>query len=299
MERALAAIRAGWTRGGGGFECWNSSERTFERRELVQREEFTTMMVSDLLTTVPAARSLNQTLIRTVAARARTDGLFHFFVDRDLIPADADCTATGTGLLLRHGVIDPLLARQVVDRVLGNVDQDGVVQTYFDAAPRRQNIIDPVVCANVLHLAAMCGRLDEAGPTRAFLIQVLRDRLYLFGTRYYPRAENFLYFLARLVADFPIEFGELHSEVRVALAEQRGASSFPLDRAQWLHASARLGVVDEELFAEFLALQGPDGAWPIDAFFRYGRSGIYFGTETVTTAMAVSLMQRVRELGVD
>jgi hypothetical protein len=284
-------IGRAWRDGDGAFHCWNSQQRTFERRQLVDRESFTTMMVLDLLCGVPGTEALTGEMARVLATRMRPDGLFHFFVDQGAIPADADCTATGAGLLLRCGLIERDLANAVLDRLLLNVDAENVVQTYLDPSPQRRDIVDPVVCVNVLHLAAMLGRLSCAAPTQAFVERVLRDRLYVFGTRYYPRPENFLWFLARLVTDFPEAMQALHGEVRIALEEQRGMSQLPMDQAQWLLASVRLGVVEDEAIARFLDLQQEDGSWPIDAFFRYGRSGIFFGTPVVTTAMAASLLR--------
>ena len=217
MRRGLAAIERAWRNGLGVFDCYTSSKRTFDERTLVSMENFTVMVVLDLLTGVAGADGLNQMMAEALATRMRPDGVFHFFVDRDAIPADADCTANGVGALLRYGLIDEGLADAALSKLLTNVDGDGVVATYLDASPRRRDIVDPVVCLNVLYLAALRDRLPEAAATRAFVEDVLRDGLYAFGTRYYPRPENFLWFLARLVTDFPDAFEKLVPEVKAAL----------------------------------------------------------------------------------
>jgi hypothetical protein len=252
-------------------------------------ENFTLMAVLELLRAVPGTEAINDLMAQTLLSRMRPDGLFHFFVDRDALPADADCTATGVGLLLRHNLVSGRLADQALDVMLNNVDGDGVIQTYIDASRDRQDIVDPVVCCNVLHLAALRDRVPEAAATLNFVEEVLRDRLYAFGTRYYPRPENFLFFLSRLVTDFPDVFEKILPEVRAAVLECRGSSNYPLDRAQWLAAMMKLGEpVDAEL-RTFMTLQRKDGTWPVDAFFRYGRTGVFFGTDMVTTAMAVAV----------
>jgi hypothetical protein len=293
MRRGLGSIDRAWRVGLGVFDCYTSSKRTFEDRALVSMENFTLMIVLELLHGVPETEALNEMMSQTLLSRMRPDGLFHFFIDRDALPADADCTATGIALLLRHNLISGRVADQALDVLLKNVDGDGVVTTYIDASSDRQDIVDPVVCVNVLYLAAMRDRVSEAAATLHFVEEVLRERLYSFGTRYYPRPENFLFFLTRLVMDFPDLFERLHGELRSAVLECRGASAYPLDRAQWLSSMTRLGLPVEAEMSSFMTLQRPDGTWPVDAFFRYGRSGVFFGTEMVTTAMAVSVTNSV------
>ena len=69
------------------------------------------------------------------------------------------------------------------------------LQTDFD---RSRPLVDPVVCVNALRLFYLQGREKQVSRTFDWVLDVLRNRAYQAGTRYYPSPDLFLYFLTRL-----------------------------------------------------------------------------------------------------
>lgn len=297
IVRGLSSIDEAWRAGADVFDCYVSPTAAFRDAKLVRREVFTTMVIHDLLAVVDDAQGLRKLMARALHRRMRADGLFLFFVDDSPLPPDADCTSTGLVILHRHGLVDRDLLDHTLDRLMANTAADGVVATYLEAEPDRQGLIDPIVAVNVLYLAAHLDRSRELAVSRGFVEHVLRQRLFTFGTRYYPYAASFLYFLARLVADHPDEYGGLRTELLAALDEdaQGRHADRPMATAQRLAARARLADFDDDVVDGLLGLQAPDRAWPIDAFFRYGRSGHVFGARPMTTAFAIHTLQQVRQ----
>ena len=62
-----------------------------------------------------------------------------------------------------------------------------------------------MVCVNVLTLFHTHGRAQDLLPTQAWVLNVLKHRAYVDGTRYYASPESFLYFLSRLLSVTPDE----------------------------------------------------------------------------------------------
>jgi hypothetical protein len=193
-------------------------------------------------------------------------------------------------LLIRAGRPARTLAHRALDRILANVDADGVVATYFDPTGERAGIVDPVVCVNALFLARQLGRSEEARPTEAFVRRALAEERYRDGTRYYQTAESFLYFLGRLVSAFPLAYADLRGSLRSALARRMATSAHPIDLAQRAIVARWLGARNTAEQALLQVQQQPDGAWPADSLFRYGRSRQLFGSAALSTAFAVGAL---------
>ncbi|KAG7442267.1 uncharacterized protein BT62DRAFT_922697 [Guyanagaster necrorhizus] len=85
----------------------------------------------------------------------------------------------------------------MMDEMLMYVNEDGVIQTYFDQT-RPQ--IDPVVCVNALSIFYSYGRGNEMNQTLEWVYQVLLHRVYIQGSRYCETAECFLFFLYRFIS---------------------------------------------------------------------------------------------------
>lgn len=139
---------------------------------------------------------------------------------------------------------------------------------------------------NALYLAHQLGRAHELRATEAFVLETLRHERYLDGTRYYPSPDTFLHFLGRLVCDFPRAYGALRPALARAILRRRGVTTHPIDVAQRVLLARRLGFVNPIDESRLHALRKRDGAWPADCLFRYGRSGVLFGSESLSTAFA-------------
>ena len=134
-------------------------------------------------------------------------------------PPDLDTTAIGLTVLK----YDKDIVRSVMDEMLGYVNADGIIQVsiiycHVDLKPiivadscidtlhrptlidHRRPRLDPVVCVNVLDLFYAHGRGSQLQQTLKWVHDVLKNRAYLEGTRYYETPECFLYFISRLLS---------------------------------------------------------------------------------------------------
>lgn len=254
---------------------------------MAQPESFSATVVADLLIDQREHGSLVSAILRMLREEMRPDGLFHFFKDHELLPADADCTALGLSVLLRGGCLVIEQANRALNHIIANSNAEGVVETYFDPTGERAGIVDPVVCANVLYLATMLGRGHQLRATREYLYRVLAAREFHQGTRYYHSPDTFLYFTARLVRQFPSFHAQLERPLVDAVRERQGGSEYPLDLAQRVIISQWLRIDDGGESQKLIDLQQDDGSWPADSLFRYGRKRIFFGSRLFTTAFAL------------
>ncbi|RDB25337.1 Alpha-D-glucose-1-phosphate phosphatase YihX [Hypsizygus marmoreus] len=197
-------------------------------------------------------------------------------------PFDLDTTSLGLTVLRR----DKELASSVIDEMLEYVDTDGIIQTYFD---HRRPRFDPVVCVNALSLFYTYGRGSELHKTLEWVQEVLRNRAYLDGTRYYETAECFLYFTSRLLASSGDQ--ELHTMLKPLLKERVqeriGAEGDALALAMRILVCDFVGIRNEIDLRTLLPLQCEDGGWEIGWIYKYGSSGIRIGNRGLTTALAV------------
>jgi len=276
-----------WRAQGGVFPCLNSSSRRFEESHLIHPESFTAMVILDLVLTDPLPVALRRSILWELSRELDEEGLFFFFKEHERLPADADCTSIGLSLLARSGLLPDYVAHQSLDRILSNVDTLGVICTYFDPTGERDGIVDPVVCTNALFLASLYGREEEASATIAFLERLITGENLEEGSRYYPSCEALIYFLTRLVHTFPQRFASWRPHLTRHVRARLSAEPWPMDVAIRVIAGDVLGVDVSQQRRELAALQQADGGWPVDAFFRYGRSGIFFGNREMTTGFAL------------
>lgn len=283
---AFRFLERAWLEGDGVFPCWVSPTEDFAHHQDTAPEIFTAMVILDLLVDSPISLTLKADVLELLRTKRSTQGVHHFFTDESKLPADTDCTAVAHSLLLGALGVPRRSLIKVARMIASNVCGEGVLATYFTRDPKRQNIVDPVVCANGLQFLTLMALADLAAPTVAFLYDVLEQRMYEQGTRYYPSPDAFLYSLSRLVGRFPQEYGRFWPLLQRRLRERMAATEVPLEMAF------------RAISAQWLDLRGPDqkaltllqtstGAWPAGPFFRYGRSGVFFGSECLTTAFCL------------
>lgn len=159
-------------------------------------------------------------------------------------------------------------------------------KTYFDHKRPR---FDPIVCVNALSLFYTYGRGGELHRTLQWVHEVLLNRAYLDGTRYYETAECFLFFVSRLLETSGDP--ELHSTLkpllRERIQERIGAEGDSLALAMRLLVCDVVGIKDEVDLRNLLPLQMEDGGWEIGWMYKYGSSGIRIGNRGLTTALAI------------
>ena len=137
------------------------------------------------------------------------------------------------------------------------------------------------------------GRGNELHATLKRVYEVLLNRAYIEGTRYYESAECFLYSVSRLLASS--NDPDLHLMLKSLLAdrvqERIGADGDALALAMRILACAFLGIRNEIDVRALLPLQCEDGGWEIGYIYKYGSSGIRIGNRGLTTAFAVKAVQ--------
>jgi len=199
-----------------------------------------------------------------------------------------------------------------MDEMLEYIDKDGIVQvrlhsnhsrtscqsprqTYFD---HRRLRFDPVVCVNVLTFFYANGRGHELPETFAWVKEVLINRGYTDGTRYYATPECFLFFMARLlerVKDTEADLS-LRPIFSRCVQERIGSEGDALALAMRVLACASVGIRDEMDLRTLLNLQQEDGGWEAGWMYKYGSSGINIGNRGLTTALAINAIEALDHL---
>ncbi|RXW24997.1 hypothetical protein EST38_g879 [Candolleomyces aberdarensis] len=201
-------------------------------------------------------------------------------------PFDVDTTSVAYTVLKS----DKALANSVMDDMLQYVDKDGIMQTYFDHTRPR---FDPVVCANALTLFYMYGRGGELSKTLQWVYEVLLNRAYVDGTRYYRHPECFLYCISRLLAASgdPDLHAQLKPLLKTRVQECIGAEGDALQLAMRIIVCEFVGIRDEIDLRALLPLQCEDGSWEIGWVYNYGTTGLLIGNKGLTTALAVKAVE--------
>ncbi|KAJ7287489.1 HAD-like domain-containing protein [Mycena rebaudengoi] len=248
---------------------------------IILRENFAQLLILEL--------TEDKTLI-DIVEHPRAWNFFHGkgTLTTEAFPFDLDTTSIGLTVMQR----DEEVVRSVMDEMLQYIDSDGIVLTYFDHQRPR---FDPVVCVNVLNLFYKYNRGSELQSTLAWVYEVLRNRAYLDGTRYYDNAECFLYFLSRLLE--ASDDMDLHDTLRPLLKERLreriGMDGDALQLGMRIVACAAVGLPEEIDRRALLALQEEDGGWEIGWIYKYGSSGIKIGNRGLTTALAIKAIESV------
>ncbi|KAL5484768.1 hypothetical protein ACEPAI_7410 [Sanghuangporus weigelae] len=221
--------------------------------------------------------------------------LFNFFIDGPVMtteefPFDLDTTSIGLTVCTH---VDLETKMSVMDEMLAYVNQDGIIQTYFDPSRPRT---DPVVCVNVLTFFYMHGRGSELASTLDWVYQILQHRAYLDGTLYYFGGDSFLFFLSRLLSVAPSVYSRFSTLFARRVFERSGADGDSLALAMRVIAGAAVGVrmyVDHE---RLLKMQEEDGSFPLGWAYKYGGSGILLGNKGWTTALAIQAIKAFEAL---
>lgn len=155
---------------------------------------------------------------------------------------------------------------------------------------------DPVVCVNVLTLFYQNGRGHEIPETLNWVEQVLTNRAYIYGTYYYIGADQFLFFLSRLLE----ASGEVRQRFNLVfkkrVKERFGIETDSLAIASRILAGTAVGLVHDRDVQTLLSQQREDGSWRNSWLCRYGTTGIKIGNDGATTALALRAIQQARLL---
>lgn len=202
-------------------------------------------------------------------------------------PDDLDTTAAA---LLTLKTERGVLTESLLDEMLANTNEDGIICTYYD--PKRPRI-DPVVCVNVLRLFYSHERGAQVARTLKWVEDVLHERSYLHGTRYYPTPEAFLYFLCRFLQTSCDEdlCGRLTPSLRKRITERIGIPGDALCIAMRLLVCSSIGVSNPIDMDALCSKQCDDGGWEAGSVYRYGKTGILIGNRGLSTALSISAIR--------
>ncbi|KDQ50570.1 hypothetical protein JAAARDRAFT_141716 [Jaapia argillacea MUCL 33604] len=208
-------------------------------------------------------------------------------------PCDLDTTSLY--LSITHDV-DAKTVNSVMDDMLTYRNSDGIIEVYFDRFRPRT---DPVVCVNVLTLFCTQGRSDDLAleDTIDWVWDVLYNRAYIEGTRYYATPEAFLFFLSRFIQRCPPSLLDRFLPIYTQrLRESIGSKGDALALAMRIIACASVGLRDEVDLERLEKRQERDGGWADGWFYKYGSSGVLIANRGLTTAFAINAIREVKKL---
>jgi hypothetical protein len=145
------------------------------------------------------------------------------------------------------------------------------------------------------------GRGHQFPQTLQHIHDVVLNRTYLDGTRYYPSPDCCLGFFVRLLE---LAEGDNHVQSTLGplllsrLKERVGEDGSALDLAMRVLACDAMGIgcsIDREALSR---LQCSDGSWEPGWMYRYGSTGVRIGNRGATTAMALKAITSSAETSV-
>ncbi|KAJ2992726.1 hypothetical protein NUW58_g2068 [Xylaria curta] len=228
-------------------------------------------------------------------------GLWNYFYGTPILttsqfPPDADTTSIAYLSLPEECLNQVADVRGVLDQMAGNLNPEGIMQTYFCKERPR---ITPEVRCNILRVFYRFGHGSDPRirKTEEWVVKCLDNKACLNGNRHYSTPEAFLYFVARLY----VECSEnLRKELRAIYDELRDridVPTNPLALALRISACQLVGIglnLYKKDFELLMSLQEDDGGWPAGHFCCIGRTGARIGNRGFTTALAMNIIRYKR-----
>lgn len=273
---------------GGKFDCFLGIDRTMREVKQAPQEVFSSILILSALGRLCRSEWIEQ-ISRYVEHRVEDKGLIRFFENNEY-PPDADDSALAASTFIELEREYPQLDT-LFEQIITNTNVDGVVRVWFDTD--RPNYVDHVVATNVIYLACLLGKIDKVAASVAYIRRVVVEGEWQKGSRYYHSPDIFFHFISRIIERSPEVFGEEIPTIRKAVARRIGKSSFPIDIAACVITAVRLGLQKNTWRSELeklLFLQSKDGAWPADAICHYGGKLGFFGSKSISTALAVEAL---------
>ncbi|EEE35362.1 putative HAD-superfamily hydrolase subfamily IA, variant 3 [Rhodobacteraceae bacterium KLH11] len=204
-------------------------------------------------------------------------------------PDDLDTTSMILSFLVSSGKMTKEEICDLTEEMISNRNKDGIIQVYFDDTRPR---VDAIVATNVLYLLnqVSLGSREELVETEDFIFDFLTNDKYLEGTRYYPAPDVFLFFLSRLVVDFPGRYKRFSKPLSERLISRVDLTPFPLERALRVIAMRNLGIINRTDFLKLMDSQLEDGGWPMYGLFIAPTSNTYFGSRELSSSFALEAM---------
>lgn len=125
------------------------------------------------------------------------------------------------------------------------------------------------------------------------MFNILLNRAYVEGTRYYANAEWFLYYMTRLLraSSDPTIKEKIESPLRERVAERIGAPGDAFCLGMRLLACNYLGLANHRDRETLANLQQEDGGWGASCIYFFPGAKREVGNRGVTTAFAVKALK--------
>ncbi|KAJ5150903.1 HAD-like protein [Penicillium canariense] len=204
----------------------------------------------------------------------------------DTYPEDLDTTSLG----LLTIPLDPAIVHSILDEMHDYIDEDGNVQAYFDHSRPR---VDAVISLNVLTLFHKYGRSHELPGTMEWIYSILLNRAYINGTRYYPNAEWFLYYMTRLLgvsSDLTLK-ERFEPPLRTRVAERVGANGDAFCLGMRVLACNYLGIENHPDRQKLVDMQLEDGGWEASCMYLFPGAKREVGNRGTSSAFAVKALE--------
>ncbi|KAJ6040799.1 HAD-like domain-containing protein [Penicillium canescens] len=217
--------------------------------------------------------------------------LWNFFAGEPKYTSDAypdDLDTTSLGLLVMPP--DLTVVHSILDEMHDFIDEDGDVQTYFDKSRPR---VDAIVALNVLTLFYKYGRGHEIPFTMEWIYNILINRAYVQGTRYYPNGEWFLYCLTRLLRESsdPTLKEILEAPLRARVAEKVGSTGDACCLGMRVLACNYFGIDNSVDRQKLVDIQQEDGGWEASCMYLVPGAKREVGNRGASTAFAVKALE--------
>jgi hypothetical protein len=128
--------------------------------------------------------------------------------------------------------------------------------------------------------------------TKLWVHQVLIERAYLDGSRYYLSPDVFIFYLSQLLKENPES--QLRKEIGSLLSsrvkERIGIDGDAIEIGMRVLACRSLGIRNEPDKQQLLALQCEDGGWSAGCLCCTGKRRTRIGNRGLATALAVNAL---------
>ncbi|KAF3901748.1 hypothetical protein AA313_de0202117 [Arthrobotrys entomopaga] len=210
-----------------------------------------------------------------------------------LFPNDFD-TSSLAALVLG---LEVETAHQLMDKALGNMNRDGIIQVYED--PNRPRV-DHVCSAHMMAFFIRYGRSNDVLRMWEWLYNILLNRAHLIGSYYYHLPDYYLWSMSRIAREaanagctLPGKI-PLFDLVRERCRERLGVTDNALALGLRLMACQAVGVPFREYekdLKELVAMQCEDGGWPLCEIYKVPLAKTAIASRGMTTAFAVKVLK--------
>lgn len=224
-------------------------------------------------------------------------GLWRFFGKNTYIHFDVDSTSCVLASLKEYGI--DFDYKTIATKLLKYRNSQNIFNTWIPdidfSLEKVDNNVDWVVNANVLFFYSL---LDWKLPeVEQYLIRIVENGMFKERSPYYDSPFCFIYSLTRAYADGKdLRLTPAITKIRGYLLEViNKAQVDPLESALATVSLLNCGInptTSRFLIKHLLNHQKKDGGWPIGMFFPHPDTDYVYGSEAITTAIALEAISK-------